>query len=144
MPATVITASVCFCEQSDTCDQPCEAVPWLRRLVAGLSPRRPGFNPRSVLVGFVVNKMALRQVHIRTAAMFLHYIPHRYHFHETCVFHSLCYDVSVQDLSARSAAVHSAPQLECSPQTQEIKESSTAMSCCQTRVTPVAATQTAQ
>jgi hypothetical protein len=33
------------------------AVPWLRRLVAGLSPRRPGFDPRSVHVGFVVDKM---------------------------------------------------------------------------------------
>jgi hypothetical protein len=29
------------------------AVPWLRRLVAGLSPRRPGFIPRLVHVGFV-------------------------------------------------------------------------------------------
>jgi hypothetical protein len=38
------------------------AVPWLRRLVAGLSPRRPGFNPESVHVGFVVDKVALRQV----------------------------------------------------------------------------------
>jgi hypothetical protein len=26
---------------------PWRAVPWLRRLVAGLSPRRPGFDPRS-------------------------------------------------------------------------------------------------
>jgi hypothetical protein len=30
------------------------AMPWLRWLVAGLSPRRPGFEPRSVYVGFVV------------------------------------------------------------------------------------------
>jgi hypothetical protein len=37
------------------------AVPWLRRLVAGLSPRRPGFDPASVHVGFVVDKVALRQ-----------------------------------------------------------------------------------
>jgi hypothetical protein len=35
------------------------AVPWLRRLVAGLSPRRPGFDLRSVHVGFVVDKVAL-------------------------------------------------------------------------------------
>jgi hypothetical protein len=34
-------------------------VPWLRRLVVGLSPRRPGFNPGSVHVGFVVDKVAL-------------------------------------------------------------------------------------
>jgi hypothetical protein len=33
----------------------------LRRLVAGLSPRRPGFDPRSVHVGFVVDQVALGQ-----------------------------------------------------------------------------------
>jgi hypothetical protein len=38
------------------------AVPWLRRLVAGLSPRRPGFDPGSVHVGFVVDKVALGHV----------------------------------------------------------------------------------
>jgi hypothetical protein len=38
------------------------AVPWLRRLAAGLPPRRPGFDPRSVHVGFVVDKVALGQV----------------------------------------------------------------------------------
>jgi hypothetical protein len=36
-----------------------EAVPWLRRLVAGLPPRRPGFDPGSVHVRFVVSKVAL-------------------------------------------------------------------------------------
>jgi hypothetical protein len=35
------------------------AVPWLRRLVAGISPRRPGFDTGSVHVGFVVDKVAL-------------------------------------------------------------------------------------
>ena len=39
-----------------------QAVPWLRRLAAGLSPQRPGFDPGSVHVGFVVNKVALGQV----------------------------------------------------------------------------------
>jgi hypothetical protein len=38
------------------------AVPWLRRLVAGLPPRRPGFDLGSVHVGFVVDKVALGQV----------------------------------------------------------------------------------
>jgi hypothetical protein len=37
-------------------------VPWLRRLVAGLSPRRPEFDPGSVHVGFVVDTVALGQV----------------------------------------------------------------------------------
>jgi hypothetical protein len=32
---------------------------WLRRLVAGFSPRRPGFDPGSVRVGLVVDKVAL-------------------------------------------------------------------------------------
>jgi hypothetical protein len=36
------------------------AVSWLRRLVAGLSPRRPGFTPAHV--GFVVDKVVLGQV----------------------------------------------------------------------------------
>jgi hypothetical protein len=35
-------------------------VPWLMRLVAGLSPRWPGFDPGSVHVGFVVDKVTLR------------------------------------------------------------------------------------
>jgi hypothetical protein len=39
-----------------------KAVPWLRRLAAGLPQRRPGFDPGSVYVGFVVNKVALGQV----------------------------------------------------------------------------------
>ena len=38
------------------------AVPRLRRLVAGLSPRRYGFDPGSVHVVFVVDKVALGQV----------------------------------------------------------------------------------
>jgi hypothetical protein len=38
-----------------------KAVPWLKRLVAGLLPRRLGFDPMSVCVGFVVDKVALGQ-----------------------------------------------------------------------------------
>jgi hypothetical protein len=41
------------------------AVPWLKRLAAGLSPRRPGFAPGSIHVGFVVDKVALGQVFLR-------------------------------------------------------------------------------
>jgi len=41
---------------------PCWAVPWLRLLVAGLSPWRSEFNPRPGQLGFVVDKMALGQV----------------------------------------------------------------------------------
>jgi hypothetical protein len=38
------------------------AVPWLRRLIACLSPRRRGFTPVSVHMGFLVDNMALRHV----------------------------------------------------------------------------------
>jgi hypothetical protein len=40
------------------------AMPWHGRLVAGLSPWRPGFDPRSVHVVIVVDKVALAQVSI--------------------------------------------------------------------------------
>jgi hypothetical protein len=42
-----------------------KALPWLRRLVTGFSPRRPVFAPRSVHVGFVVDKVALQYIFIR-------------------------------------------------------------------------------
>jgi hypothetical protein len=38
------------------------AVPWLSRLVAGFPPWRPGFDPGSVHVGFMVDKVAVGQV----------------------------------------------------------------------------------
>jgi hypothetical protein len=38
------------------------AAPQLKRLVAGFPPRRPGFDPGSGQVGYVVDKVALRQV----------------------------------------------------------------------------------
>jgi small ligand-binding sensory domain FIST len=41
------------------------AVPWRRRLVAGLSPRRPGFASGSIQVGFVVDEVVLGQVSIQ-------------------------------------------------------------------------------
>jgi hypothetical protein len=37
-------------------------VPWIRRIVACLTPRRPGFTPGSVHVGFVMGKVTLEQV----------------------------------------------------------------------------------
>jgi len=33
------------------------AGPWLRRLVAGVSPRRPGVDPTSVHVGFMAHRV---------------------------------------------------------------------------------------
>jgi hypothetical protein len=40
-------------------------VSWLRRLVASLSARKPGFNPVSVCVKFVVDKLTLGLVFLR-------------------------------------------------------------------------------
>jgi hypothetical protein len=40
-------------------------VPWLKHLVAGLSPWRPGFAPGSVHVVFVVGEVALGQFFLR-------------------------------------------------------------------------------
>ena len=40
-------------------------VPWLRWSVAGLSPRRHVFNHSALHVGFVVGKVALRQIVFR-------------------------------------------------------------------------------
>jgi hypothetical protein len=41
---------------------PVKAVPWLRRLVAGFSPARPGFAPGLVHVVLVVVKVTLGQI----------------------------------------------------------------------------------
>jgi hypothetical protein len=46
------------------------AVPWLRWLAVGLLPQRPGFMPRSVHVGFVVDRVALRQVSLLSFSVF--------------------------------------------------------------------------
>jgi branched-subunit amino acid transport protein len=41
------------------------AMPWLKRLVAGLLSRKPGFTPGLIHVGFVVDRVALGQVFLR-------------------------------------------------------------------------------
>jgi hypothetical protein len=58
--------------------------PWLKRLIAGLSPRRPGFAPGSVRVRFVVDKVALGQVSLQVlrfplSISFHHCYVHIYH-----------------------------------------------------------------
>jgi hypothetical protein len=52
---------------------PEQALPWLRSLVAGLSPREPG----TIHVGFVVNKVAMGQVFLRV----LRFSPVNISFH---------------------------------------------------------------
>jgi hypothetical protein len=56
---TVLTHSV----NKFTCME--KAAPWLKRLVAGFPQRRPGFEPGSDHVGFVVDKVALGQVFLQ-------------------------------------------------------------------------------
>jgi hypothetical protein len=57
------------------------AVPCLRRLAAGLPPRRPGFDPGSVHVGFVVDKVALWQVFPRVLRFSpVNFIPPVFHY----------------------------------------------------------------
>jgi hypothetical protein len=55
----------------------------LKRLVAGFPPRRPGFYPRSGHVGFVVDKVALRQVFSEffgfPCKSSFHRLPHNHH-----------------------------------------------------------------
>jgi hypothetical protein len=51
-----------------------KAAPWLKRLVAGLSPRRPAFDPRSAHMGFVVDKVTPVQVFLTVL------LPRQYHF----------------------------------------------------------------
>jgi hypothetical protein len=46
------------------------AVPWLRKLLAGLSLRRPAFDPRQVHVGFVVDEVALSHVPLPSTSGF--------------------------------------------------------------------------
>jgi hypothetical protein len=63
------------------------AVPWLRRLVAGLSPRRHGFDPGSVRVGFVVDKVALGQVFLPVLRFSpVNFIPPVLHYTKKLIF----------------------------------------------------------
>jgi hypothetical protein len=60
-----------------------KAVPWLRRLVAGLPPRRPGFDPGLIHVGFVVDKVTLGQVFLRVLRFSpVNFIPPVLHYYE--------------------------------------------------------------
>jgi hypothetical protein len=57
--ASVWTEIWKFCESSDAF---ASTMPQIRQLVAGLSIRQPGFNPKSICAGFVRGKVALGQV----------------------------------------------------------------------------------
>jgi len=60
-----------------------EVLSWIRRLVAGLSPRRSWFDPRLVSVGSVVDKVALGQVSVRV----LQFLSEYFSFSLSLSFH---------------------------------------------------------
>jgi hypothetical protein len=47
-----------------------QAMPWLRQSFTSLSPQRPGLNPRSVHVGFLVERMTIAQVFVPVLQFF--------------------------------------------------------------------------
>jgi hypothetical protein len=57
-------------------------VPWLRQLVDSMSLQRPGLHPRLVIVGFVVDRVAVGQVFL-LVLWFSHVgiIPAIFHIH---------------------------------------------------------------
>jgi hypothetical protein len=56
-------------------------MPWLRRLVAGLSLRKPGFHAGSVHVGLMVDKVEVEQVFGRVLWFFpVSFIPSALHY----------------------------------------------------------------
>jgi hypothetical protein len=62
-------------------------VEYLTRLFAGFPPRKPGFDPRSGHVGFVVDKVALGQVFYE----FFDF-PHEFSFHRLLHNHHLSFE----------------------------------------------------
>jgi hypothetical protein len=62
---------------------------WLRLVAAGFSPRRPGFAPRSVHVGLVVDRVALGQVFSPSPSVF------PCHYHSAAALYSLVYHLGV-------------------------------------------------
>lgn len=52
----------------------------LRRLIARISPLRPGFNPRPFYVAWVVRKVAMRQVFVTVLLFPLSVIFHKFSF----------------------------------------------------------------
>jgi hypothetical protein len=59
------------------------AVPWLRRLVAETSSRRPGFALEIVHVGFVAEKVEMDQVPFSPSSSIL-----LYQYHSTVILHT--------------------------------------------------------
>jgi hypothetical protein len=62
-------------------------VPWLRRLVVGLSAWRLGFDARPVCVGFVQDKLAVGQAFLRVLRFVCKHHPVRPHIHISFIYH---------------------------------------------------------
>jgi hypothetical protein len=59
-----------------------QAMPWLRPLFASLSLQKPGFNTNSIRVGFVVDKLVVRQFFLRVfPSSAVNMIPPMFHAH---------------------------------------------------------------
>ena len=83
-------SNMCACTKqtvklAETCTRsPRGVVPWLRRLVAGLSLRISGFDPRSVHMSFVVDRVELERYKLQYCS-----VPCQYHFTNVpCQYHS--------------------------------------------------------
>jgi hypothetical protein len=77
----------CFCEFRVMVHM----MPWLRRLVGGLSPRRPGFDPRPVRGRFVVDRLSLGQVFLRIIRFLrVSIIPSMFHTHLHACLMTFC------------------------------------------------------
>jgi hypothetical protein len=81
------------------------AVPWLRRLVAGLSPRRHGFAPELIYVGFVVDKVALGQIFLRV----LRFSPVNMSFHAAALQIHITWGMNNMSASGSSSETYSHP-----------------------------------
>jgi hypothetical protein len=82
----LIFCVTCAVEKAYVSELRIRAVPWLGRLVAGLSPRKPG----SLHVGFVVYKVALGQDFLRVVRFFpcQHYSTMAFHTHHLAMNNS--------------------------------------------------------
>jgi hypothetical protein len=89
----VSTFCCCPCQIQGMCLKLCSSsvflwlegtVSKLRRLFAGFSLRRPGFDPRSSHVGFVVDKVEMEQVSFEYFGLSRQFSPHQiFHIHLT-------------------------------------------------------------
>ena len=94
-----VCVCVCVCVYNSGCLH-LWAMPWLRWLVAGLSPRSPSFYPRSVYVRFAVHKVAVGPVFLQVIrfppasailpTLHTHFHLHDVHIQSECRIAAIC------------------------------------------------------